>query len=241
MTSRRRGARASVRTALALSALRSSLLLTVALLAVHAALPAQAAPDLKTDDEQAVYFIGVLMGRQLEMLNLSDSEAKLVLQGVKDERKGDVQEFDPKVIGPKLQAFQQTRAGQALEVETKNSALFVEAQSKKPGAKVTEAGTIYIEIKEGDGAQPTISDKVRVNYEGKLRDGTIFDSGSAEFPLEGVIKCWGDGVSKMKVGGKAKLVCPADIAYGERGVPPAIPPGAALAFEVELLEITTEK
>ena len=79
---------------------------------------------------------------------------------------------------------------------------------------------------------------MKVTYEGRLRDGTVFDAGTAEFALEGVIKCWGEGIAKMKVGGKAKLVCPAAIAYGDKGIPPVIPPGGALAFDVELLEIT---
>jgi FKBP-type peptidyl-prolyl cis-trans isomerase len=82
---------------------------------------------------------------------------------------------------------------------------------------------------------------VRVHYTGRLRDGSIFDSSvqrgqPAEFPLSGVIPCWSEGVSMIKVGGKAKLVCPADIAYGDKGVP-GIPPGAALTFDVELIAI----
>jgi FKBP-type peptidyl-prolyl cis-trans isomerase FkpA len=116
--------------------------------------------------------------------------------------------------------------------------MFVDKQALTSGAERTDSGLIYIEMQAGDGSQPIPSNKVKVKYEGKLRDGTIFDSGEEEFQLEGVIKCWGEGVAKMKVGGKAKLICPSEIAYGDRGVPPVIPPGAALAFEVELLAIT---
>jgi FKBP-type peptidyl-prolyl cis-trans isomerase FkpA len=100
---------------------------------------------------------------------------------------------------------------------------------------------VYIPISVGTGANPTATDTVRVHYHGTLRDGTVFDSSvdrgeSISFPLNGVIPCWTEGVQKMKVGGKAKLVCPSDTAYGDVGQGP-IPGGAALVFEVELLGI----
>ena len=98
----------------------------------------------------------------------------------------------------------------------------------------------------GTGATPVASDQVKVHYTGTLTDGTVFDSSvkrkePATFPLGGVIKCWTEGVQKMKVGEKAKLTCPSDLAYGDNGRPPTIPGGATLIFEVELLEITTPK
>ena len=94
----------------------------------------------------------------------------------------------------------------------------------------------------GTGDSPKDTDTVKVHYHGTLRDGTVFDSSvergtPAQFPLNRVIPCWTEGVQKMKVGGKGRLTCPASIAYGDRGAPPKIKPGAALAFEVELLEI----
>ncbi len=95
---------------------------------------------------------------------------------------------------------------------------------------------------EGTGAQPTASDTVNVHYEGRLADGTVFDSSIARgepisFPLQGVIPCWTQGVQQMKVGGKATLVCPPDMAYGPNGIPGTIPPSATLTFEVELLGV----
>jgi len=97
-------------------------------------------------------------------------------------------------------------------------------------------------ISEGSGAMPTANDVVRVNYEGKLADGTVFDSSYARnepatFPLSGVISCWTQGVAQMKVGGAATLVCPPDMAYGPNGVPGTIPANATLTFKVELLAI----
>ncbi len=97
-------------------------------------------------------------------------------------------------------------------------------------------------LKPGAGSSPQASDKVKVHYHGTLPDGTVFDSSvqrgePATFALNGVIRCWTEGLQRMKVGGKAKLVCPSDTAYGDRGMPPRILPGATLIFEVELLDI----
>ena len=116
------------------------------------------------------------------------------------------------------------------------------AAAKEPGAVVTASGLVYRSLKDGSGASPAASDRVKVHYRGTFPDGREFDSSykrneAIEFPLSGVIKCWTEGVQRMKVGGKAKLTCPASIAYGERGAGGVIPPNATLLFEVELLAI----
>ena len=119
------------------------------------------------------------------------------------------------------------------------------SKSKKaaaPKEEKTASGLVYTELKAGTGASPGPTDRVKVNYRGTLDDGKEFDSSykrgqPAEFGLNQVIPCWTEGVQKMKVGGKAKLVCPSSIAYGDRGHPPVIPPGATLTFEIELLSI----
>jgi FKBP-type peptidyl-prolyl cis-trans isomerase FkpA len=114
---------------------------------------------------------------------------------------------------------------------------------QEPGVIVTQSGLIYRNLKEGTGASPTATDTVKVHYRGTLPDGKEFDSSykrgePASFPLDRVIKCWTEGVQRMKVGGKARLVCPSAIAYGERGAGNGlIPPNATLVFEVELLAI----
>lgn len=117
-----------------------------------------------------------------------------------------------------------------------------EAAAKEAGAVVTSTGLVYRSLKDGTGASPTPVDKVKVHYRGTFPDGKEFDSSyktnqPAEFPLSGVIRCWTEGVQRMKVGGKAKLTCPPNIAYGERGAGGVIPPGATLLFEVELLAV----
>ena len=110
------------------------------------------------------------------------------------------------------------------------------------GAKRTASGIVITKLKEGTGPSPKATDTVKVHYHGTLPDGKVFDSSvqrnePATFPLNGVIPCWTEGVQIMKVGGKSKLVCPAALAYGDRGAPPDIGPGATLIFEVELLGI----
>ena len=110
------------------------------------------------------------------------------------------------------------------------------------GAVVTDSGLVYRSLKDGTGASPAATNVVKVHYRGTFPDGKEFDSSytrgqPAEFPLNGVIKCWTEGVQKMKVGGKAQLACPAAIAYGSRGAGGVIPPNATLLFEVELLGI----
>ena len=117
-----------------------------------------------------------------------------------------------------------------------------DAAAKEPGAVVTATGLVYRAIKDGSGASPTAADSVKVHYKGTFPDGREFDSSykrnePIDFPLRGVIPCWTEGVQKMKVGGKAKLACPAAIAYGARGAGGVIPPNATLLFEVELLAI----
>lgn len=118
----------------------------------------------------------------------------------------------------------------------------LDAAAKEAGALVTKSGLVYRVLKEGGGASPGSTDTVKVHYKGTFPDGKEFDSSYSrgtpiEFPLSRVIPCWTEGVQRMKLGGKAKLTCPSQIAYGERGAGGVIPPNATLVFEVELLGI----
>ena len=134
-----------------------------------------------------------------------------------------------------LPALAQPSAAPAADVLAKAAA--------EAGASVTPSGLVYRSLKDGTGPQPEATDMVSVHYRGTFPDGKEFDSSYSRgkptsFPLNRVIKCWTEGVQRIKVGGKAKLTCPAAIAYGERGTPGGpIPPGAVLQFEVELLGI----
>ena len=116
------------------------------------------------------------------------------------------------------------------------------AEAPAAADETTPSGLVYHSLKEGTGPSPAASDTVKVHYRGTLTDGKEFDSSysrgqPAEFPLNGVIRCWTEGVQKMKAGGKARLTCPPGIAYGNRAVGGVIPANSTLVFEIELLEI----
>jgi FKBP-type peptidyl-prolyl cis-trans isomerase FkpA len=144
---------------------------------------------------------------------------------------------------PKIQALVAARQSAQAANEKQKGQEFV-AKALAEGGTKTDNGAVYQILREGTGPMPTATDTVSVHYTGTLTNGTVFDSSvqrgtPATFPLNGVIPCWTEGLQKLKVGGKMKLNCPSDIAYGDRGRPPQIPGGATLVFEVELLEITT--
>ena len=116
------------------------------------------------------------------------------------------------------------------------------ASAAVPAEQKTASGIVITTLVEGTGANPKATDTVKVHYRGTLTDGKEFDSSykrgqPASFPLKGVVPCWTEGVQAIKVGGKAKLQCPSQLAYGARGIPGVIPPDATLMFEIELLEI----
>jgi len=119
---------------------------------------------------------------------------------------------------------------------------YLEKASREKNAVNTTSGMLFIPLTEGTGDSPKPTDIVKVNYRGTLIDGTEFDSSykrgkPLEFKLNGVIPCWTEGVQKMKPGGKARLVCPPNLAYADNGAGELILPGATLDFEVELLEV----
>jgi FKBP-type peptidyl-prolyl cis-trans isomerase FkpA len=203
---------------------------------------AAGAQALKTDDEKTLYTLGVILGSNIKNFDLKPNEVEIVKRGLSDAALGKKPQVPIEEWGPKVNAFAEKRRSAGAEKEKTAGKAYVAKAAKEPGAVTLPSGVIYKELHAGNGPSPQATDKVKVNYEGKLTDGTVFDAsskhgGPAEFPLNGVIKCWTEGVQKMKVGGKAQLVCPADVAYGDRGSPPTIPGGATLVFEVELLAV----
>lgn len=200
------------------------------------------AQELKTEEQKTFYALGLALSQNLAPFNLSEAELELVKSGLTDGLLNRPRKVDLPAYAPKLQELQKSRLSVAAASEKKVSQAFLEKAAAEKGASKTASGVIVTTVKPGTGPSPAASDKVKVHYTGTLIDGTVFDSSvqrgqPATFPLSGVIKCWSEGIPTMKVGGKAKLVCPADVAYGDRGMPPAIKPGATLVFEVELLEI----
>jgi FKBP-type peptidyl-prolyl cis-trans isomerase FkpA len=211
------------------------------LLCLFALLPATVlAQAPQTDEEKTLYAVGLVMQRSLRQFDLSAAELEIVRRAIADAQAGkpavDLEEW-----GPKIQALVSARGERIVAREKETSAAYLAKAAAATGAVKTDSGIVYTETTAGTGASPTPADRVKVHYRGTLIDGTEFDSSYARnepavFPLGGVIRCWTEGVQRMKVGGKARLVCPSDLAYGDRGNE-AIPGGAALIFEVELLEV----
>ena len=200
------------------------------------------AADLANDRQKTFYALGVAVSQQLGDFALTEAELEIVKAGLSDAVLKKPLKVDMQTFGPKIQPLAEARASSGAEKEKAAGAAFLAKAAAEAGAKKTESGAIVKAIKEGAGATPIAANTVKVHYHGTLTDGTVFDSSvkrgePATFPLGGVIKCWTEGVQQIKVGGKSRLVCPANAAYGDRGSPPVIKPGATLVFEVELLEI----
>lgn len=210
-----------------------------------AAAPKPAAPGtvLTTDNDKIIYAIGLSMARSLRPLNLTPAEVELVKRGIADAAAGKPAE-DLDTWGPKINTLAQTRSQAAAAKEKIASKAYLDKAATQPGVVKTPSGLIYREVKAGTGPSPRATDTVKVAYRGTLTNGTEFDKSPpnqpVQFALNGVIPCWTEGVQKMKVGGKSVLICPAEIAYGDNGQGP-IPGGAALIFEVELVQIVDGK
>jgi FKBP-type peptidyl-prolyl cis-trans isomerase FkpA len=199
-------------------------------------------PELATDEQKTFYSLGVLMSQQIDSFSLTPEELALVQKGLADGVTHAKPAVDPETFKPKLQEVAQKRFEAAAAKSAAAGVAYVDKAAKEAGATKTASGMVIKHTKQGGGAQPAPTDQVKVHYEGHLIDGKVFDSSIARgepatFPLNGVIPCWTEGVATMKVGGKAQLVCPANLAYGPNGHPPSIPPQATLVFDVELLEI----
>ena len=200
---------------------------------------------LVTDDDKTIYAIGLSIGQSLSMFNLTPPEVEILKRALSDSVAGKP-EVELSKWGPKIQPLATSRAAAVAEKQKAASAAYLSMAATQPGSVKTASGLVYTEITVGTGESPKATDTVKVHYRGTLVNGTEFDSSykrnePTQFPLNGVIKCWTEGVQRMKVGGKSRLACPSDIAYGDAGHPPTIPGGSALIFEIELLEIVAPK
>lgn len=219
-----------------------ALALALGVLSCRRAEPPKPALELKTEDDKAFYGLGLDIGRNITVFALQPSELELVKLGLSDA----VTQITPKVdldtVRPQLMALAQKRSQAKSESEKQKGKAAVDKAAKEPGAEQLPSGVVVKSLRPGTGTSPTDADTVKVHYEGRLVDGTVFDSSykrnePASFPLNGVVPCWTQGLQKMKVGEKAQLTCPSDVAYGDEGRPPTIPGGATLVFDVELLEV----
>ena len=201
----------------------------------------KAAPGLTTDDQKTIYALGLSIYRSLSQFDLSPAEVEIVKRAISDAAAGKPA-VELTTWGPKIDPLAKARAARVSSKQKGVSSSYLLKAAAEPGAVKTATGLIYKELTPGSGASPAATDTVKVNYRGTFVDGKEFDSSysrnqPAEFPLNGVIRCWTEGVQKMKPGGKARLICPSDIAYGDQGRP-GIPGGSTLIFEIELLSVS---
>jgi len=223
-------------------------------------------PRIFTEEEKVLYALGHALSDQLDGLELSSEEFQLVKLGLQDGALHRRSRVELRDIRPKLEAFCSERlhpqpvfekaqpadepssgsdppSGGVASNASKGEQLSFIAKEPAPASEITtSSGLILREILVGEGARPSETSVVKVHYHGTLPDGTVFDSSvergqPASFPLNQVIPAWTEGLQLMAVGGKALLICPPHLAYGDRGAPPSIPPQATLHFEVELLDI----
>ena len=202
---------------------------------------ASASPKLDTEDQKTLYALGLLLGRNIKPFALKPDELAVVKAGLTDAVTDAKPQVEIEAYGPKVNELAQKRAAAGADEAKKKGQEFLDNVSKGKDATKTPSGIVIRTITPGTGASPAATDVVKVHYEGKLVDGTVFDSSlkrgqPVEFPLNGVVPCWTEALQQMKKGGKAQVVCPSSLAYGDRGSPPAVPPGATLSFEVELID-----
>jgi FKBP-type peptidyl-prolyl cis-trans isomerase FkpA len=210
--------------------------------APKAASPSPAPGALVTEQDKTVYAIGVMLGKNVQPLTFSSAEIEVLKVGLADAASGKTPQVDMQTYGPKLQEFAQGRIAEHVKGQKEKSRAFADDAAKEAGAVRTPSGLVFRSLAPGKGASPKATDQVTVNYAGRLTDGTEFDSSAkqgkpVQFKLSEVIPCWTEGIQRMKVGEKAHLVCPSEIAYGDQGRPPVIPAAATLVFEIELLDI----
>lgn len=201
--------------------------------------------EARSGDDQILYAMGAILGNKVQGHGLAAAELTKVQEGFADAATGkklQLPNADLDEWGPRVEALLARRNNPKVTAEKERGEAFAKAAAKEEGALVLPSGVVVRTLKAAVGLGPAASDEVRVTYEGRLIDGTVFDAsekhgGPAQFRLDKVVKCWTEGVQHMKAGSKARLVCPPATAYGDAGRPPQIPGGATLVFDVELLEV----
>jgi len=197
--------------------------------------------ELQTDEEKVFYYLGTALSVNLAPLNPTDEEVELIVRGLHDALAGNAIELDAEAFGLKLNEIAQERMAVSSLREEAAGREYLQQMAAEDGAIMTDSGIVILELVAGTGASPAPDSTVTAHYHGTLRDGTVFDSSVTRgqpftSSLDKVIPCWREAIPSMQEGGKSKISCPAELAYGDRGSG-AIPGGAALTFEVELIDV----
>lgn len=197
------------------------------------------------DQANTLYALGLALAQGLAQFDLTEEELDTVQEGIADGVLGNDPRVDVQEYMMQIQQLAQERTQAAAHAERTAGGELLEQAAGEEGAVKTESGMVYQVLEEGTGESPQATDTVQVHYRGTLRDGEVFDSSyergqPATFALNQVVPCWTEGLQHMKEGGKAKLVCPPDLAYGDRQQGP-IPAGSTLVFEVELLDVVEQE
>ncbi len=206
--------------------------------------PGQQVPmELANESEQIIYTIGQNVAAEAVKFQFTPQELAVFQAGITDGVLGYEPQADLAENRKLIRKFTLERLRARAEAEKEASKTFLEAAAAEEGAQTLPSGLVIKVLRPGEGPSPTNRDAVKVHYTGTLRDGTVFDSSYARgdeprvVRVSGVIPCWTEALQAMTVGMQAKFVCPSDIAYGDAGSLPTIEPGAAIAFEVELVDI----
>ncbi len=202
--------------------------------AASPAKPAAPAAAKPIAPEVGLHALGAASAQNLRMLQLSPAEIEIVKRGF-GEALASPKPLAPPADAAGFDAFVRQRYEAAAKANKESGKAFAAKAAAEKGAQKTASGAVYSSIADGSGASPKRTDIVKVDVRGALTDGTVFDSGATQFSMNGTIPCFSEGIAKMKAGGKARLVCPPETAFGDQGRPPNIPPGATLVFDVTLI------
>ncbi|MBF0673755.1 FKBP-type peptidyl-prolyl cis-trans isomerase [Pseudomonas sp.] len=215
---------------------------------VLAGCDSQTSVELETPAQKASYGIGLNMGKSLAQEGMDDLDSKAVALGIEDAIGKKEQRIKDEELMEAFASLQERAEERLLTMQGENAEAgkkFLEENGKREGVITTASGLQYEIVKKAEGAQPKVDDIVTVHYEGRLTDGSVFDSsierGSPiDLPVGGVIPGWVEGLQLMHVGEKFKLYIPSELAYGEQSPSPMIPPSSVLVFDLELLAIKGE-
>jgi FKBP-type peptidyl-prolyl cis-trans isomerase FklB len=204
--------------------------------------PATVHVKLTTQTDSLSYSIGLMVANFYKQQGITQINTNMVNQAISDKMKGEMTLLNEQQANQCVMGYIEKAKAEKAAVAKKEGQAFLAENKNKPGVITTTSGLQYIILKEGTGPKPSATDKVKCDYEGKLIDGTVFDSSvkqgkPIEFAVNGVIKGWTEALQLMSTGSKYRLFIPSDLAYGDQQMGPDIKPGSTLIFDVELIEI----